>query len=68
VAAAASFPPYMSVTVEITEGYEFSQSEMLRAMELYDAGRFTTGNTGTYGFASLRRANCARRDLALDRG
>jgi hypothetical protein len=36
---------YRSETVEITDGYEFSQYQTLRTIELYDNDRFETGNT-----------------------
>jgi hypothetical protein len=35
---------YRSDTIQITEGYEFSQYETLRTIELYDNDRFTTGD------------------------
>lgn len=40
---------YTSETVEITEGYEFSQYQMLRTIELYDASKFETGNKDSLG-------------------
>jgi hypothetical protein len=40
---------YTSETVEITEGYEFSQYQTLRMIELYDASRFTSGPTDSLG-------------------
>jgi hypothetical protein len=36
---------YRSDTIEITEGYEFSQYETLRTVELYDNDRFISGNS-----------------------
>ena len=41
---AAQRDSYRSDTIEITEGYEFSQYETLRTIELYDNDRFLTGN------------------------
>jgi hypothetical protein len=35
---------YRTDTIEITEGYDFSQYETLRTIELYDNDRFLTGN------------------------
>jgi hypothetical protein len=35
---------YRSDTIEITEGYDFSQYETLRSVEPYDKDRFVTGN------------------------
>jgi hypothetical protein len=37
---AAHRDSYRSNTIEITEGYEFSQYETLRTIELYDNDRF----------------------------
>jgi hypothetical protein len=41
---AAQRDSYRSDTIEITEGYEFSQYETLLTIELYDNDRFLTGN------------------------
>jgi hypothetical protein len=35
---------YRSDTIEITEGYDFSQYETLRSVEPYDKDRFVIGN------------------------
>jgi hypothetical protein len=40
---AAQRDSYRSDTIEITEGYDFSQYETLRTVELYDNDRFLTG-------------------------
>jgi hypothetical protein len=41
---AAQRDSYRSDTIEPTEGYNFSQYETLRTVELYDDDRFLTGN------------------------
>ena len=35
---------YRSDTIEITDGYEFSQYETLRTIELYHNSKFLSGN------------------------
>lgn len=40
---------YRSETIEIVEGYDYSQYETLRTIELYHNSRFTTGNKDTLG-------------------
>jgi hypothetical protein len=40
---------YRSDTIEITEGYEFSQYETLRTIELYHNSKFLTGNKDSQG-------------------
>jgi hypothetical protein len=40
---------YRSDTVEITDGYEFSQHETLRTIELYHNSKFLSGNTDSLG-------------------
>jgi hypothetical protein len=40
---------YRSDTVQITDGYGFSQYETLRTIELYDSDRFLSGNKDSLG-------------------
>jgi hypothetical protein len=40
---------YRSDTIEITEGYDFSQYETLRIIELYHNSRFTSGPKDSLG-------------------
>jgi hypothetical protein len=40
---------YRSKKVQITDGYEFSQYETLRTIDLYHNSKFTTGNTDSLG-------------------
>lgn len=63
---------YRSDTVEITDGYEFSQYETLRTIELYHNSRFLTGNTDSldrekpfYNVCKFR-VNVATRATDLD--
>jgi hypothetical protein len=35
---------YRSQTIEIADGYEFSQYQTLRTIELYHSSKFTIGN------------------------
>lgn len=63
---------YRSDTIEITDGYEFSQYETLRTIELYDNDRFLTGNLDElerekpfYNIVSFRK-NVATRATDLD--
>jgi hypothetical protein len=63
---------YRSDTIEITEGYEFSQYETLRTIELYDNDRFLTGNKDSldrekpfFNIVSFRK-NVATRATDLD--
>ena len=64
---------YRSDTIEITEGYEFSQYETLRTIELYDNDRFLTGNKDSldrekpfFNIVSFRK-NVAIRATDLDK-
>jgi hypothetical protein len=41
---------YRAYTIEIADGYEYSQYQTLRTVELYHNSKFTTGN-----LASLKR-------------
>lgn len=69
---AAQRTSYRSDTIQITEGYEFSQYETLRTVELYDNDRFISGNKDTLGrekpFFSIVsfRKNVATRATDLD--
>jgi hypothetical protein len=40
---------YRSQTIEITDGYEFSQYQTLRTIELYHNSKFTTGGKDSLG-------------------
>jgi hypothetical protein len=69
---AAQRDSYRSDTIEITEGYEFSQYETLRTNELYDNDRFLTGNKDSldrekpfFNIVSFRK-NVATRATDLD--
>jgi hypothetical protein len=63
---------YRGQTVEITPGYEFSQYETLRTIELYYNSKFTTGSTDSLGrekpFNNICkfRVNVATRATDLD--
>lgn len=63
---------YRSETVQITEGYEFSQFETLRTIELYDNDKFLSGNLDElerekpyFNIVSFRK-NVATRATDLD--
>ncbi len=63
---------YRSNTITITEGYDFSQYETLRTIELYDNDRFVTGNKDSldrekpfFNIVSFRK-NVAIRATDLD--
>jgi hypothetical protein len=63
---------YRSDTIEITEGYDFSQYETLRTIELYDNDRFLSGNKDSldrekpfFNIVSFRK-NVATRATDLD--
>jgi hypothetical protein len=63
---------YRSDTIEIAEGYDFSQYETLRTIELYDNDRFLTGNKDElerekpfFNIVSFRK-NVATRATDLD--
>jgi hypothetical protein len=69
---AAQRDSYRSDTIEITEGYEFSQYETLRTIELYDNDRFLTGPKDSldrekpfFNIVSFRK-NVATRATDLD--
>ena len=38
---------YRTQLIEITEGYEYSQYQMLQSFPLYHNSKFETGNTNT---------------------
>jgi hypothetical protein len=63
---------YRSQSVTIAEGYDFSQYETLRTIELYHNSRFSTGNKDTLGrekpFYNISkfRVNVATRATDLD--
>ncbi len=63
---------YRSDTIQITEGYEFSQYETLRTIELYHNSRFLSGNKDSVGrekpFYNICkfRVNVATRATDLD--
>src|SRR5947209_9021621 len=40
---------YLSETIEIADGYEFSQYQTLRTIELYHNSKFTSGNKDSLG-------------------
>jgi hypothetical protein len=40
---------YRSETIEIADGYEFSQYQTLRTIELYHNSKFTSGNKDSLG-------------------
>jgi hypothetical protein len=40
---------YRSQTIEITDGYEFSQYQTIRTIELYHNSKFTSGNKDSLG-------------------
>jgi hypothetical protein len=69
---AAQRDSYRSDTIEITEGYDFSQYETLRTIELYDNDRFLTGPKDSldrekpfFNIVSFRK-NVATRATDLD--
>jgi hypothetical protein len=69
---AAQRDSYRSDTIEITEGYEFSQYETLRTFELCDNDRFLTGPKDSldrekpfFNIVSFRK-NVATRATDLD--
>src|SRR3954453_11432761 len=69
---AAQRDSYRSDTIEITEGYDFSQYETLRTIELYDNDRFLSGNKDDlerekpfFNIVSFRK-NVATRATDLD--
>jgi hypothetical protein len=63
---------YRSQTIEIADGYEFSQYETLRTIELYHNSKFTSGNKDSLGrekpFYNVTkfRVNVATRATDLD--
>jgi hypothetical protein len=63
---------YRSQTIEITDGYEFSQYQTLRTIELYHNSKFTSGNKDSLGrekpFYNVTkfRVNVATRATDLD--
>jgi hypothetical protein len=69
---AAARDEYRTETIEVTSGYDFSQYETLRTIELYCNSRFTTGNTDELGrekpFYNITkfRVNVATRATDLD--
>jgi hypothetical protein len=40
---------YRSLTIEIADGYEFSQYQTLQAIDLYHNSKFETGNKDSLG-------------------
>jgi hypothetical protein len=40
---------YRNQTIEITDGYEFSQYQTIRTIELYHNSKFTSGNKDSLG-------------------
>jgi hypothetical protein len=63
---------YRSNQITITDGYDFSQYETLRTVELYDNDRFLSGSTDSlgrekpfYNIVSFRK-NVATRATDLD--
>ena len=40
---------YRSQTIQIADGYEFSQYQTLRTIDLYHGSKFKTGNTDSLG-------------------
>jgi hypothetical protein len=63
---------YRAYTIEIADGYEYSQYQTLRTIELYHNSKFETGNKGSlkrekpfYNIVKLR-VNVATRATDID--